>query len=72
MINQDVFLAAMKAQINAAMIKAAEPIIQAALVEVEKEMRATLAKHILARIEQTVEIRTMSDRVVFEIRRPVI
>lgn len=59
----------MKDQINAAMIKAAEPIIQAALVEVEKEMRATLAKHVLARIEQTVDIRMMSDRVVFEIRR---
>ena len=69
MINQDAFLAAMKEQINSAMLKAAEPIILAALVEVEKEMRATLAKHILARIEQTVDIRTMSDRVVFEIRR---
>lgn len=62
-------MAAMKEQINAAMIKSAEPIIQAALVEVEKEMRATLAKHLLARIEHTVDIRIMSDRFVFEIRR---
>lgn len=59
----------MKEQINAAMIKAAEPIIQAALVDVEKQMRATLANHILGRIDQSCEIRTMSDRVVFEIGR---
>lgn len=72
MINEKEFLVVMKEQINAAMIKAAEPVIQAALVEVEKEMRATLAKHILVRIEQTVDIRTMSDRVVFEIRRDVV
>lgn len=69
MINEAVFLDVMKEQLNVAMIEAAEPIIQAALAQVEKEMRATLAKHVLARIVQTVDIRTMSDRVVFEIRR---
>lgn len=72
MINQEAFLAAMKEQINSAMISAAEPIIQAALRQIETEMRSTLAKHTLACIEQTVEMKTMSDRVVFEIRRPVI
>lgn len=69
MINQEAFLATMKEQINAAMIKAAEPIIQAALAEVEKKMRETLAQHVLARIEHAVDVRTFSDRIVFEIRR---
>jgi len=69
MINEQEFLAVMKEQINAAMIKAAEPIIKAALMEVEKEMRATLAKHVLARIDQTVDMRTKSDLIVFQIRR---
>lgn len=69
MINQEAFLRIMKEQINAAMLKSAEPIIQAALVEVEKQMRATLATHILGCIEHTVDIRTMSDRIVFEISR---
>lgn len=68
-INQKAFLAAMKDQINTAMIQAAEPIIQDALAQVEIKMRAALAEHILARIERSIDVKTMSDRIVFEIRR---
>lgn len=68
-IDEGVFLAAMKAEINAEMIKAAEPVIQAAMIEVEKNMRKRLAEYLLARLEHHVDFRTCTDRLVIEIYR---
>lgn len=47
----DNFVRALKEHLNAAMLKAAEPAIAAALLEVEKTMRAELATRLIALVD---------------------
>lgn len=56
LINEAAFIAMMKAKINAAMLAAAEPALQAALKEIERRMREELAKHIISTIETRFEL----------------
>lgn len=56
LINEEAFIATMKAKLNAAMLAAAEPALQAALKEIERRMREELAKHIISTIETRFEL----------------
>ena len=68
--DDDNMVKAMLAGLNAEMLKAAEPIIQQALKDAERQMRERMAALLIARIEQSVEFHYDRDRLVIEIRRP--
>lgn len=66
-INKEALIESLKDQLNRAMIEAAEPIVRQSLEQIEREMRMTLAKYIIARVEESVEVKTMGSRITFEV-----
>lgn len=55
-ISEKAMVDALRARLNNDMLKAAEPVLQEALAKVEREMRASLAKNVVALIESTVDV----------------
>ena len=56
-INNDVFNKQFKEMLNAAMLEAAEPIIQEALKKAEIKMRESLAVRLIALIQDDFDVR---------------
>ena len=61
----------MKAQVQAEMEQAAEPIIQQALADIEKIMRARVRTWAVAHIEHTFEMQAYRDRLTITINQGV-
>jgi len=55
-INEEAFIDVIKDSMNAEMTKAAEPVIQKALKEIEAEMRAKLGAMLIATINNDYQI----------------
>lgn len=64
--NFDVLL---KEALNHAMLKAAEPIIQQALRDAEREMREKLAQRLIGLIEQNISIQRMGRDLVIHLKQ---
>jgi 3-dehydroquinate synthetase len=67
LINQKAFTAMLSAQLNAAMTEAAEPIIQAALKEAEKEMRTQWAAKLVGFIASYHSVQYMRDEILITV-----
>jgi hypothetical protein len=55
-IDEKLFIEELGSQLNAAMIEAAEPLIEEALLKVGREMREQLAKKLLSLIETDYDV----------------
>lgn len=55
-LGNDNVLRALKESLNAAMLKAAEPAIQQALKDIERDMREKLAQRLIGLLEQNLSI----------------
>lgn len=73
MINQDNMLLALKEQMNAQMMEAAEPVIREAVAKAEQEMRKKLAHMFISIIDKSFSIEKHRDQltIVIEQRRQV-
>lgn len=69
LLNPDATLASLKASLNAEMTAAAEPIIQAALVEIEKAMRARLAHSLVTLIDSRMSLMTNGEQLTIVVDR---
>jgi hypothetical protein len=63
---EDNFLKVLRAQLDAALIQAAEPVIQQALKDMEAAMRARLAQSVLTLLDRDYSV--LQNRQVLEIR----
>lgn len=68
LVNQDAFLKMFGEELNGAMLKAAEPLIQKTLADIEKKMRETLAAKLIGVVKNDYSIETRSDRIVIELK----
>ena len=69
LLNPDNTLKALKSQLNAELTKAAEPVIQRALIEAEHEMRQRLAVHLVAMIDRSYSLERHGDRLTIVVDR---
>lgn len=64
------FVRAMKEQLNAEMLRAAEPVIKRALEEVESAMRKALAARLVGMVDSSVSFERYGNTLRIEIVRP--
>ncbi|HEY1127948.1 MAG TPA: hypothetical protein VGF12_00970 [Roseateles sp.] len=69
LLNAENTLGALKAQINVELTKAAEPVIQRALAEIEAEMRKKLAANLVALIDRSYSMTTYGDVLTISVNR---
>ena len=70
LLNPEATLAGIKERINAELLDAAEPVVQRALADVEREMRKRLAVHLVALLDRSFEMHSASDRLTIVMNRP--
>jgi predicted membrane-bound mannosyltransferase len=68
-INEKYFKEYLGAELNEAMTKAAEPMIQEALKKIEAKMRSTLAERLVSRIQSDYDIRYRGEILEIRIRQ---
>jgi len=66
-INPDSMLAGLKVQMNAEMMAAAEPVIQKAVQEAEKEMRKRLAAMFVSLIDHSFSLERRQDALLIRV-----
>jgi len=71
MLNTDGFRKAMFDVLNKEMLEAAEPIIQQALKDAEKQMREALAQKIIAVISSDYSVERMQNQIVITVKQAV-
>lgn len=66
-LNNTAFVARLKAELNASMTQAAEPVIQDALKAFEKGLRQKVSEFVLAQIETRVSLESMVDHLIVRV-----